>query len=128
MENITFAKNGVFVTIPSKGLMTLIKFENIFSIEQPNRTENNNWKMDIRYSSLVGRKSRSDNGAHGFKIVRDSEEKCNEVYQKLIGEWMKYHNNSSSLEEKIDKLLSHIEVLPGGEEYNKAEMNFERNK
>ena len=31
------------------------------------------------------------------------------------------------LEEKIDKLLSYIDVLPGGEEYKQAENDFEKN-
>ena len=41
---------------------------------------------------------------------------------------MSYHDNFSTVEEKLDKLLSHIEVLPGGEEYEKAKTDFEKNK
>ena len=49
------------------------------------------------------------------------------TYNDILSHWMKYLNESSttSLEQKLDTLLSHIDIIPGGTEYDLAKQNFE---
>ena len=49
------------------------------------------------------------------------------AYNDILSHWMKYLNESSttSLEQKLDTLLSHIDIIPGGTEYDFAKQNFE---
>lgn len=42
---------------------------------------------------------------------------------KILEEWKNFHRNHTKLEEKIIRFFSHIEVLPGGEEYRKAKID-----
>ena len=50
------------------------------------------------------------------------------TYNDVLSHWMKYLNESSttSLEQKLDTLLSHIDIIPGGTEYDVAKQHFEK--
>jgi hypothetical protein len=53
--------------------------------------------------------------------------KMTEIYNKILNGWINYHSQDSNLqiEKKLDALLNHIEIMPGGEEYEKAKNNSE---
>jgi hypothetical protein len=73
-----------------------------------------------------------------IKIVEDNsietcmkikyEEHARKIYQTMLEGWMNYHSNyseSNGILNKLDALLNHIEVMPGGEEAEKAKARFE---
>ena len=47
------------------------------------------------------------------------------AYNDILSHWMKYLDSNSSLEQKLDTLLSHIDIILGGKEYDLAKQNFE---
>ena len=96
---------------------SFIKYDNIYSIQRP-IFKNNSWFIDIVYD----RTKISNRG-----ILATTKEQANKTYVYLTEKLINYHkkkNNIDSIETKLDKLLSYIEVLPGGEEYEKAKDRF----
>lgn len=65
-------------------------------------------------------------------ILKDkNQEISKEVYNKILNCWINYHSQNPAdnifigIEKKLDTLLNHIEVMPGGEEYEKSKNNCE---
>jgi hypothetical protein len=90
----------------------------IHSINQPSLKESR-WESLLHMS-----KCKEDFGLHLFS---NTEKDAENLYEKLINQLIKYHTKNNSLEEKLDKLLSHIDIIPGGEEYDKARDRFIKN-
>lgn len=53
---------------------------------------------------------------------------CRGYEKSILEKWIEYHENNINLEKKLDKLFEMIEVLPGGEEYEKAKEDFSKCK
>ena len=103
--------------------VSFIRYDNIYRIRRPN-FKNNVWVIDIIYDSRFTKVSTPG-------ISAPTEEQANKTYEYLTEKLINYHkkkNNSDSIETKLDKLLSYIEVLPGGEEYEKAKDHFLKNE
>ena len=99
-----------------------IKYDNIYQIRRP-ILKNNCWIVDFLYDTRFTKVSNPG-------ISAPTEEQANKVYEKLTEKLINYHkkkNSIDSIEAKLDKLLSYIEVLPGGEEYEKAKDHFMKN-
>ena len=94
---------------------SFIKYDNVYRIRRP-ILKDNCWIIDIIYDTTF------ETG-----ISSPTEEQANKVYEALTEKLINYHkkkNSIDSIETKLDKLLSLIEVLPGGEEYEKAKDHF----
>ena len=59
-----------------------------------------------------------------FKNAADAER----VYNDFLAYWTAYldRNSTTTLEQKLDTLLSHIEIIPGGKEYDIVKQDFEK--
>jgi hypothetical protein len=53
--------------------------------------------------------------------------KLTEIHNQILKGWINYHSQDLNLqiEKKLDALLNHIEIMPGGEEYEKAKNSSE---
>lgn len=94
-----------------------IKYDNIFKIQFPKLSEEK-WIISVFYTAITQEKI-------GYGFSSNTKEEAEKEYDLLVNRVIKYHTKNNSLEEKVDKLLSHVEILPGGEEYEKSKHSFE---
>ena len=116
MESIKIVKNGFFEI--RKYSTHFIKFENITMIESPSRDyDTGRWKIEVRHDHLNEEKT--------YTIISNEKEAI-ALHKNLLDAWMSYHTNSTCLEEQIEKLLSCIDIIPGGKEYEETKNQFEK--
>ena len=108
------------ICIKEKGECEFIKYDNIYTVRRP-VLNSNSWIVTIIYVTPYQKDI-------GFDFVSSTKKAAEENYVSLVNQLIKYHTKSNvlneKLNEKLDKLLSHIEILPGGEEYEKAKDHF----
>ena len=115
MGIVEWLPHGFFVD-RGLGMTVFIQYDNIYQVGDPILYEEQ-WNVLINYS----------NPSHeelGFRFPFPEKEEADILYKKILEEWKNFHRNHTKLEEKIIQFLSHIEVLPGGEEYEKAKDRF----
>ena len=94
-----------------------IKFENITSIESPSKDYNTGrWEVLVRHIKLKEEIV--------FTFTSNQKEAIT-VHKNLLEAWVTYHTKSTNLEEQIEKLLSSIDIIPGGKEYEETKNRFE---
>ena len=120
MTTIKIVKNGFFDTDTEGGGTRFIKFENITKINKPVEDINcGRWEIEVKHNHL------QTDYNHTITIIGREKEVVT-LHKKLLDAWMFYHTNSTSLEEQIEKLLSCIDVIPGGKEYEETKKQFEK--
>ena len=116
MESIKIVKNGFFDI--RKYSTHFIKFENITMIEAPSSDYNTGrWEIRVTHTYL-------DN-ENVFTFIKNQKEAI-ALHKNLLDAWMSYHTNSTCIEEQIGKLLSCIDIIPGGKEYEETKQKFEK--
>lgn len=114
--NIKIAKNGFFDS--GRFGTRFIKFENITEIGLPSQDYNTGrWEIDIKHIYL--------NKENVFNFTSNEKETV-ALHKNLLEAWMSYHTKSTCLEEQIEKLLSCIDIIPGGKEYEETKSQFEK--
>ena len=98
------------------GMTVFIQYDNIYQVGDPILYEEQ-WNVLINYSNPCHEEL-------GFRFIFPTKEEADISYEKILENWKNFHRNHTKLEEKIIQFLSHIEVLPGGEEYEKAKDRF----
>ena len=94
-----------------------IKFENITSIESPSKNySTGRWEVLVRHIKLKEEIV--------FTFTSNQKEAIT-VHKNLLEAWVTYHTKSTNLEEQIEKLLSSIDIIPGGKEYEETKNRFE---
>ena len=104
------------ICFKQKDRCLFIKYDNIYSIQRPS-LDGKQWIVAVIYMSDCQKD-------FGFDFVSNTKESAEKDYELLTNQLIKYHTKNNSLTEKLDKLLSMIEVIPGGEEYEKAKDRF----
>ena len=118
MPIIEWLPHGFFL---DKGLKTVfIKYENIYQVEEPVLYKEE-WNVIVDYVNPACEEP-------GFRFPHSTKEEAELLYNKILDNWKKFNRNFSTLEEKIIRFISHIEVLPGGEEYENAKERFLKNE
>lgn len=113
--DIKIVKSGFFNT--NKYETSFIKFENITSIESPSEDYNTGrWEVLVRHIKLKEEIV--------FTFTSNQKEAIT-LHKNLLDAWMSYHTKSTNLEEQIEKLLSCIDIIPGGKEYEETKNQFE---
>ena len=106
------------IVLIDEGEFLFIKYDNIYSIGKPVKKKEG-WIVEMTYYV------KCDN-VSGYEFIYDTLKEAQTRQQYLFNKCIEYHTRNSSLNEKLDKLLAHIEILPGGEEYEKAKERFEK--
>jgi hypothetical protein len=115
MSTIKIVKKGFFDK--RKKRICFIKFENITAIDFPSEDYNTGrWEIDITYTHL--------NEERIYTLIENRAE-VTTLHKNLLEAWMSYQTNSTSIEEQIEKLLSTIDIIPGGKEYEETKTRFE---
>ena len=118
MTTIKIVKNGFFDTDTEGGGTRFIKFENITKINNPVEDINwGRWEIEVKHNHLQADYSHTIIGLEKEVIT---------LHKNLLHAWMSYHTNSTCLEEQIEKLLSCIDIIPGGKEYEETKKQFEK--
>ena len=117
MAIIEWLPHGFFVN-RGLGKTMFIKYENIYQVEKAVLFKEE-WNVSVDYVNPSCEES-------GFRFVRPTKEEAELLYDKILDNWKNFHRNSSTLQDKIIRFISHIEVLPGGEEYEKAKDRFQK--
>ena len=113
--DIKIVKNGFFST--ERSGTRFIKFENIVWIGVPFEDINSGrWEVQIRNIKLEKEIV--------FTFTSNQKEAI-ALHKNLLEAWMTYHTKSTNLEEQIEKLLSCIDIIPGGKEYEETKNRFE---
>ena len=116
MGIIEWLPHGFFVD-RGLGMTVFIRYDNIYQVGDPTIYEEQ-WNIVINYSN-------PSNEELGFRFPFPTKEEATLLYEKILENWKNFHRNYTSLEEKITRFISHIDVLPGGEEYEKAKDRFQ---
>ena len=113
-EDMKLVKNGFFIKDIYNNVI-FYKYDEISHIS-PIYKEGGFHKFFVNFLKKAQASLKDDN------IV-----KITEKYNKILNGWINYHSQESNLqiEKKLDTLLNHIEIMPGGEEYEKAKNNSE---
>jgi hypothetical protein len=98
------------------GITVFIKYENIYQVEAPVLYEEM-WNVIVDYLHPAHEET-------GFRFPFQTKDEANALHVKILENWKAFHRNHTSLEEKINRFISHIDVLPGGEEYENAKERF----
>ena len=116
MESIKIVKNGFFEI--RKYSTHFIKFENITIIESPSRDyDTGRWEVRVTCIHL--------NEENVLTFIKNEKEVI-DFHKNLLEAWMSYHTKSTCLEEQIEKLLSCIDIIPGGKDYEETKNQFEK--
>jgi hypothetical protein len=109
-----FVKNGFFIRDISNYIF-FYRYNEITCIS-PIRKDGGYFKIYISFLT----KDRDQ------LVLKDKKEEIfKEIHNKILNGWINYHSQESNIEKKLDALLNHIEIMPGGEEYEKAKNNSE---
>ena len=113
-------KNGFFVIgdYEESRSASFIEFSDISNI----RFQKDSSRVVEKWLTQITFKS----GKHNTYFAYQDREKAEKYYENVLNAWMKFNENVLNLEEKIDQLLSHIDVIPGGDEYHKVKDRFEK--
>ena len=111
-------KSGIFATTKRENEKTIsfIDFSNIYEISL--RFVDEKWEIFVRYR-------KSFDKTFGYKFLLKCNIEAENKYGQITEAWINF--NESSRDDKIDRLLAQIEVLPGGEEYQRGKERFEQN-
>ena len=78
--------------------------------------------IKVMHKKEIGKEDR-----HEFRY--EDKYKAEDAYNKILCNWRKYlDGTATTLEQKLDILLSHIDIIPGGKEYETAKIDFDCNK
>ncbi len=116
-----FMKNGFFVIGDGEGFRSasFIEFSDISNIRFQRGSSD---RMNQKWFTQIVFKSGNHNTYFAYEDMRIAEK----YYETVLNAWMEFNENILNLEEKIDQLLSHIDVIPGGDEYLKVKDQFEK--
>ena len=122
---LTFLNKGFIVTETQsyvKGVV-FIDYTKIGAIRMINVRE------DVYRIEIVNREGKvyKEGKENLYEFSYQNKTEGETTYNDVLSHWIKYLNESSttSLEQKLDTLLSHIDIIPGGKEYDLAKQNFE---
>lgn len=104
--------------ITQHGGTVFVKYDNIYMVKLPCINTNNKWTVSIIFNVVCNNKS-------GFDFHFKTEDDAKKRYIEIVEKCTSHYERERCLEEKLNKLFSLIEVLPGGEEYEKAKSNFQ---
>ena len=97
------------------GDCTFIKYDNIYRINYPT-LRGDNWYLEIHTSDYKQK----------LTVHYDTKKEGKRMYKKIVKAMKRYYSNS--LQQKLDKLLAHIDVLPGnetgGKDFEEAKERF----
>ena len=110
-------KSGIFAISNKENekITTFIEFSNIYEIFL--RFVDKKWEIFVEYRISISK-------AIGYKFLLKCNIEAENKYKQITEAWINF--NQSSLDDKIDRLLAQIEVLPGGEEYQRGKERFEK--
>ena len=126
--DIEWLENGFFIN-KGDGAIVFIKYDNIYQIHSPFLYEEE-WNVVIDYVQ----KCRGVKDEEGFRFPFPTKEEAEPLYHLLITKWKEHQINLplkdivKDIKDKLDKLLSHIDVLPGnetgGKDFEEAKERF----
>lgn len=126
---LTFLNKGFIVTDNREDMKTvkLIEYANIYTVKMESIREDLCY-VEVTYKKSILKETMLKENLYQFRSQDKS--KTETTYNDILSHWMKYLDRSStssstSLEQKLDSLLSHIDIIPGGTEYDLAKQNFE---
>jgi hypothetical protein len=93
-----------------------LKYDSIHMIKVPYLKEKK-WTVTIIFDVV-------HNNNSGYNFYFKNEEDAQKKYDEIVENCAHHFGRIRRLEGKLDKFLSIIEVLPGGEEYEKADQQF----
>ena len=102
--------------ITEKGGTRFINYDNIHMVKLPYFKERK-WRVSVIFTVEF-------DGRSSYEFPFKTEDDAKKRYREIIDSCTHYHERHRVLEHKLDKLFSLIEILPGGEEYEKAKADF----
>ena len=103
--------------INENGGTRFIKYDNIHVVKLP-VLKLQKWVISVIYTSECA-------GRTSYDFSFKTEEVANVRYKEIVDNCANHYKRARFLEERLEKLFSLIEVLPGGEEYEKAKDRFQ---
>ena len=121
---LTFVNKGFIVQEDRDYVkeVRFIEYANIYKVRMEYINQNV-YRIELMQMKKIGKEDRQE-----FRY--EDKYKAEEAYNKILSNWRKYldGNSTASLEQKLDILLSHIDIIPGGKEYDIVKQDFEKSK
>lgn len=119
---LTFLNKGFILTENRNYVseVTFVEYANIHKVRMKYVKENV-YYIEVPYIKGIGNETT-------WEIRYEDKYQAEEAYNKILSNWRKYldGNSTTSLEQKLDTLLSHIDIIPGGKEYDIVKQDFEK--
>ena len=119
---LTFLNKGFILTENRNYVseVTFVEYANIHKVRMKYVKENV-YYIEVPYIKGIGNETT-------WEIRYEDKYQAEEAYNKILSNWRKYldRNSTTVLEQKLDTLLSHIDIIPGGKEYDIVKQDFEK--